>query len=168
MTTHHGYGREMRSRLLAGLVLPIALSFAVAGCGAESSTTGADGPTRTAGTTGTTVEIVRTGGIAGVRDIVKIAPDGNARVTTRDGRGRVCHPAAKALSRLRALDLAAAAAEPSTAGQMADGFNYSVRIGHQRASASEGDKGGRRVDIVNAAAAVLTSCLAGSSVPRSY
>jgi hypothetical protein len=147
--------------------MPVALTFVLAGCGAGSSATGggAEGPSSA---TGATVVIVRTGGIAGVRDTVKITADGSASVTTKNGRGRPCEPSEQALTRLRATDLAAVAAAPRTVPPIADGFSYAVRVGDQRASASEGDKDSRRADVVKAAAALLTSCLAGQPAPAGY
>jgi hypothetical protein len=46
--------------------------------------------------------------------------------------------------------------------QLADGFNYAVRTGDGSAAASQGDDG-RRAELVDAAAAVIASCLATQS-----
>lgn len=113
------------------------------------------------------VEVVRSGGIAGVRDTLRIAPDGTARLTTRDGSTSRCRPGGEALGRLRGIDLATVAPEPSPGTVVADGFSYAVRVGDARASASDGDEG-RRADLVDAAAAVLTSCLTRQSGSAGY
>jgi hypothetical protein len=170
MDARSGYCRRMRSRLPLVLVLPLALTFAIAGCGSSSSTTAGAAPSTTpaSGAAGAAVEIVRTGGVAGVRDTVTVDADGSARVTTKEGRSRGCQPPRKALDRLNAIDLAAVAAAPTAAPQVADGFNYAVQVGGERASAGEGDKDSRRADLVDAAAAVLTSCLEGQSGPAGY
>jgi hypothetical protein len=105
--------------------------------------------------------VVRTGGIAGVVDMVRIAADGSARITSKTGRNRSCQPPAESLDRLRAIDLAGVRAIASTPPQMADGFTYSVTSGGARATASEGDDSGRRAELVDAAAAVVAACLAG-------
>ncbi|MDQ1621254.1 MAG: hypothetical protein QOE19_3823 [Actinomycetota bacterium] len=172
MDARSGYCRRMRSRLPVVLVLPLALTFAIAGCGSSSSTTAGAAPSTTpapaSGATGAAVEIVRTGGVAGVRDTVTVDADGSARVTTKEGRSRGCQPPRKALDRLNAIDLAAVAAAPTAAPQLADGFNYAVQVGGERASAGEGDKDSRRADLVDAAAAVLTSCLEGQSGSAGY
>jgi hypothetical protein len=160
----------MRSRLALCLGV-LAMSLGLTACGSSASSTGGDPESSPGGqqaSSGPVVEIVRTGGIGGVRDTVKITSDGGARVTTKDGRSRGCEPPAKALARLRGIDLAAVAAAPTAAPRLADGFNYAVRIGDERAAAGEGDEDGRRADQVDAAAAVLTSCLQAQSGPMGY
>jgi hypothetical protein len=107
--------------------------------------------------------VVRSGGIAGVRDMVRIAADGTARLTTKTGTTRACSPSAASLDRLAAIDLAALKTIPSKPSQMADGFNYSVNAEGGSASASEGDDDSRRAEFVDAAAAVVGSCLATQS-----
>ena len=166
-----GYCRRMSSRrsTAVGLAAAVAALVVLTACGAQSSsTTTSTGQSRQTAPGSTSspgdaaLEIVRTGGFAGVRDTLQVDARGRARVTTRDGRRRDCQPPGAALARLRALDLTAVAAAPNAATQVADGFTYTVRIGGQRASAGEGDKDGRRAALVAAAAAVLTSCLGGS------
>jgi hypothetical protein len=156
---------------MAGFILVGAL--ALAGCGGSTATETSGGSSTTPSPTSTVTPdedaptsatvVVRTGGIAGVRDIVRIAADGTARLTTKTGTTRACSPSAASLHRLAAIDLAALQAIPSKPSQMADGFNYSVNAGDARASASEGDDNGRRAEFVDAAAAVIASCLATQS-----
>ena len=108
--------------------------------------------------------VVRTGGIAGVRDIVRIAADGTARLTTKTAYDARLRSRLRHLSTgWRAIDLAALKAIPSTSSQMADGFVYSVNADGASASASEGDDDSRRAELVDAAAAVIGSCLATQS-----
>jgi hypothetical protein len=110
--------------------------------------------------------VTRSGGIAGFHDVVEIAADGTAQVTTRNGEMRVCAPSAAALDQLRAIDLAAVGTGPS---KIADGFTYEVRAAGVVASAGDGDNAGIRAAFVRAAAAVVSSCLenaSGSSYPE--
>jgi len=104
--------------------------------------------------------VVRTGGIAGVLDMVRIEADRSAELTSKTGKSRTCTPSAASLDRLRGIDLSAVGATPSKPPQMADGFNYSVKSGDASATASEGDDDSRRAELVNAAAAVIATCLA--------
>ena len=106
--------------------------------------------------------VVRTGGFAGVRDLMRVAKDGTARITVKTGDTRACTPSTASLERLRAIDLTALNASPTKQSQMADGFNYSVKTGDGSAAASEGDDG-RRAEFVDAAAAAIASCLATQS-----
>jgi hypothetical protein len=144
-------------------------ALSLAGCGGSSTTTStstsAPSGTGTPGghaKTGALV-VVRTGGIAGVVDMVSIAADGTASVTDKTRKTRACTPSAPALDRLRAIDLSAVGATPSKAPQMADGFNYSVTSGKASATASEGDHDSRRAELVDAAAGVVATCLAKRS-----
>jgi hypothetical protein len=156
---------------LAALVVVAAISLS--GCGGS---TVVDGPATSSTTPSPTSSatpdkhppasatvVIRSGGIAGVRDMVRIAADGTAHVTTRKGTTRACTPSAASLDRLAAIDLAALKAIPSKPSQMADGFIYSVQTDDTSASASEGDDNSRRADLVDAAAAVIGSCLATQS-----
>jgi hypothetical protein len=167
------YGRGMsstRHRALAGVIIAAVLT--IAGCG--GSTAGADpaGSSTTPSPTGShssddpagtqAMVVVRTGGFAGVRDLMRVAADGTARITVRTGDTRDCTPSPASLDRLRAIDLVALNAAPTKLSRMADGFSYSVQTGDGRAAASEGDDG-RRADFVGAAAAVIASCLATRS-----
>lgn len=107
--------------------------------------------------------VVRTGGIAGVSDMVRIAGDGSASITTKARKTRGCTPSATALDRLRAVDLKAVAATTAKPSHLADGFNYSVKSGSASAVVSEGDDDSRRAELVDAAAAVVATCLASQS-----
>jgi hypothetical protein len=171
---HDRYRPGMHTfRQCAVAALVMVAAMALAGCGgstvvagpAKSSTT--PSPTSSAtpdedAPTSATV-VVRSGGIAGVRDIVRIAADGTAHLTTKTGTTRACTPSAASLDRLAAIDLGALKAIPSKPSQMADGFIYSVQAGDASASAGEGDDNGRRAEFVDAAAAVIGSCLATQS-----
>jgi hypothetical protein len=160
-----------RRRAWAGFVL--VATMALAGCGGstvgESPETSSTTPTSSESATpddhepASATVVVRTGGIAGVRDIVRIAADGTARLTTRARTTRACAPSQASLDRLAAIDLVALKAIPSTSSQMADGFVYSVSADGASASASEGDADSHRAELVDAAAAVIGSCLATQS-----
>ena len=65
--------------------------------------------------------VVRTGGFAGVRDLMRVAADGTARITVRTGDTRDCTPSPASLDRLRAIDLVALNATPTKLSRMADG-----------------------------------------------
>ncbi len=110
--------------------------------------------------------VTRTGGIAGVNDVLEIAADGSAQMTSKTGETRDCVPSPTALQQLRGIDLAAVGSAPSKP-QIADGFTYEVRTAGGSASAGDGDEG-LRAELVAAAAAVFASCLAdaaGSQLP---
>jgi hypothetical protein len=151
----------------AGLVAVAALG--VAGCGDGSSVTGGGAASASSAATAApssnapsgAIVVTRTGGIAGVVDLVRIAADGTASITSRTGGAHACQPAAQAIDRLRAIDLAALQATPTRSSRLADGFNYSVKAASGSASATEGDDNSRRAELVDAAAAVVASCLAG-------
>jgi hypothetical protein len=162
--------RTSRPRLLAGLLVVAALT--IAGCGGSSvsvstgdsptsPSSGSDSPTDTPATSA--LVVLRTGGIAGVLDMVRIAADGSASITSKTGKSGACTPSGKAVDRLRAIDLAAVQASPTKPTGMADGFNYSVKSGSGSAAVSEGDDDGRRAELVDAAAAVVAACLATRS-----
>lgn len=101
--------------------------------------------------------VERSGGFAGFHDVVEIAADGSAQVTSRDAPTRPCTPDPAGVAALRAMDLAAVVAAPA-GPPVADGFGYAVRIGGASASAGEGSTG-VRARFVAAAAAVIASCL---------
>ncbi len=156
---------------MAGCLLVATMSLA--GCGgstvvegpAKSSTTPSASESATPDDHGpaSAIVVARTGGIAGVRDVVRIAADGTARLTTKTRTTRACTPSQASLDRLAAIDLMALKAIPSRSSQMADGFVYSVNADGASASASEGDDNSRRAELVDAAAAVIGSCLATQS-----
>ena len=167
------YGRGMvstRHCTVAGVI--IAAVLMLAGCGGSTAGAGSAGSSTKPSPTGShssddpagtqAMVVVRTGGFAGVRDLMRIAADGTARITVRTGDTRDCTPSTASLDRLRAIDLAAINAIPTKLSQMADGFNYSVKTGDASAAASQGDDG-RRAEFVDAAAAVIASCLATKS-----
>jgi hypothetical protein len=168
--SHSRYRRGMptaRSGTLAGLLLVAAVT--IAGCGGSTVAVGSGGHSSTATPTAsgtssdnaptTAMVVVRTGGIAGVLDMVRIAADGTASITSKTAKSRACTPSGKDLDRLRAIDLSGLATTSPPPG-MADGFNYSVKSGSTSATASEGDDDSRRAELVDAAAAVVASCLA--------
>jgi hypothetical protein len=108
--------------------------------------------------------VTRTGGFAGVNDVVEIAGDGTAQITSRTGVTLTCRPDPAALERLRAIDLASVG--PATSKwKVADGFVYSVRSAGGSATAGDGDNQGVRADFVRAAAAVVTSCIESQTPP---
>lgn len=168
------YGRDMattRQCAVAGCIVVLILTLA--GCGGSTVTDGSAGSSTTPAPAGSDTSddnaptpamvVLRTGGIAGVHDQVRIAADGTARSTRKTGKTRDCTPSTTSLERLRAIDLAALNAIPTTMSQLADGFNYSVKTGDASASASEGDDDSRRAEFVDAAAGVIASCLATQS-----
>jgi hypothetical protein len=172
-SARYGPGMRRAPITMAGLVVVAAVSLAgcdgstgsattegPAGSSTSASPEGSDSP---ADAPASAMVVVRTGGIAGFRDLVQVAADGTARVTTKTGTTRDCTPSASVLDRLRAIDLAAVAATKSTPPPMADGFNYSVRSAGGSAAAGEGDDDSRRAEFVDAAAAVVASCLANQS-----
>ena len=100
--------------------------------------------------------VTRSGGFAGVHDVVEIAADGTAQVTSKTGETRRSTPSPAAVSRLRAIDLAAVGSTPPKS-PIAHGFVYAVTAGADAATAGEGDNTGLRAEFVLAAAAVVTS-----------
>ena len=105
------------------------------------------------------ITITRSGGIAGVHDVVEIAPDGSAAVTRKTGQGAAtCTPTPEAIDRLREFDLATLGSPPSKV-PIADGFNYEVVTGAGRASVGDGDEGVHG-ELLRVANEVVSSCLA--------
>jgi len=172
----------MTRRRLAVAAVPLAVGLVLGGCSGDSttstSTAGSDtasssapqpsatggppSPPSSGGASGSAfVEIVRTGGIAGVRDVVRVAADGTAKLLTRDGRTRSCRPSADAVAKLRAMDLQTVAAQASASTTVNDGFTFTVRTPQGSASAGDGNADGRRAELLSAAAAVVSACLAG-------
>ena len=148
---------------VTGFILVATMSFA--SCGGSGVTGSPTPPSTTASEAGALV-ITRTGGIAGVNDVVQVNADGTAQLTTRTGGTSSCTPSPTALEALRAIDLAAVGSGPSKPG-MPDGFAYEVRSASGSATASDGDVG-IRAELAAAAAAVVSSCLgdaAGSLLP---
>ena len=154
-----------RARL--GLIVVAAL--AVVGCAGGATMTDAPSPsTAVPGTGGpaSAMTITRTGGIAGVNDVLEVAADGTAQLTRKTGQSSACMPSPTALDALRAIDLTVVGSTPPKA-PIADGFNYTVVSAAGTASAGDGEEGVRGA-FVAAAAAVLASCeamLVGSDAP---
>jgi hypothetical protein len=147
--------------------LLIVTAMALAACGGAYATGSAGLPSPSGGAPGSAMVVTRSGGIAGVHDVIEIDADGTARVTSGNGVARACEPDPSALAELRALDLAAVGSGSST---ITDGFNYEVRTEGGVAAAGDGDNKGIRPAFVRAAAAVVNSCLgsaSGSDAPSS-
>lgn len=160
------------SRTAISTSVLLVLAAALAGCGGSTLTEGSALPSGAASPAATTARsdapedgalvVTRTGGLAGVHDEVRIASDGTAEVTSRTGVTSTCTPEPAAVDRLRGIDLAAvgsAASKPP----IADGFSYTVTSAGVTASAGDGDDEGIRAELVAAAGAVVTSCLATQS-----
>jgi hypothetical protein len=167
------YGPGMAITLRCALTgVTIAVVLMLAGCGGSTAGAGSAESSTTPSPTGShpsedpagtqAMVVVRTGGFAGVRDLMRVAADGTARITVKTGNTHACTPSAASLERLRAIDLAGLKGTPTKVSKMVDGFNYSVKTVDGSAAASEGDDG-RRAEFVDAAAAVITSCLATQS-----
>ena len=111
----------------------------------DSSPTTTDAPA-------SAITITRSGGIAGVNDVVEIAADGSTQVTRKTGIVSACTPTAEAIARLRAIDIAAiGTAMPKN--PIVDGFTYEIVTA--AGSASVGDDGGPRGELLSAAAEVV-------------
>lgn len=148
---------------VTGFIVVAIISFA--SCGG-SNVTDSPAPTSTTASQGGALVVTRTGGIAGVNDVVQVAADGTAQVTSKTGETSSCTPSPTALEQLRAIDFAAVGTAPSKP-QIPDGFTYEVRSASSSASGGDGDEG-IRAELVAAAAAVIASCLddaAGSQLP---
>jgi hypothetical protein len=128
--------------------------IALAGCGGSAVTDSPQPPS----TTTAAMVVTRTGGFAGVNDVVEIAADGTAQVTSKSGVTGSCTPDSAAVERLRAIDLSSVGSATSKP-PIADGFIYSARSASGEAMAGEGENEGPRADFVLAAAAVVSSCL---------
>lgn len=163
---------EIRRGTLVALVAVGAVAvIAVAACGGAAVSEGPTSPNSTEfpGDTGNltpapdaAMTITRTGGIAGVNDVVEIAADGTARVTRRDGTSGTCTPDAAALARLRAIDISAIGSPPPKV-PIADGFNYEIESAAGTISVSDGDEG-ERAELLAAASLVVATCLTSISV----
>jgi hypothetical protein len=146
-------------RARIGLVLVTAIALASCGGSTMPNTPSPGTPSAVPGpsnATATAITITRTGGIAGVNDVLEIAADGTGRMTRGGGQVISCSPMPAVLARLRAIDLGAVGTGmPKT--PIADGFNYTVTSPLGTASAGDGDDG-IRAELVSAAASVLASC----------
>jgi hypothetical protein len=138
-------------------------TISVAACAGFA--TGSDAPSDAAASDAappSSMVVTRTGGFAGVNDVVEIAADGTATVASKTGVTSSCTPSPAAVERLRAIDLAAVGTGlPKT--PIADGFVYSVTSAGEAATAADGDNSGPRAAFVLAAAEVVTSCLENQS-----
>jgi hypothetical protein len=144
--------------MLAGIAFVTAISLA--GCGGATMSEGPLLPTPSGVAQASAIVVTRSGGIAGFHDVVEVAADGTARVTTKNGETHACTPSAAALGELRAIDIATVGTGQS---KIADGFTYEVRTSGVVATAGDGDNVGIRAAFVRAAAAVVSSCLASGS-----
>ena len=133
-------------------------AISLAAC--SGSSTGSDAPSDAAQPSA--MVVTRTGGFAGVNDVVEIASDGTAMVASKAGETRSCTPSPAAVERLRAIDLASVGSATSKS-PIADGFVYSVTSARGAATAGEGDNTGIRAEFVLTAAEVVTSCLENQS-----
>jgi hypothetical protein len=124
--------------------------------GASTASDGSDSSTAPAA-----IVITRTGGIAGVRDVVEISADGSAQVTQKNGVTVPCTPNAGAIDRVRAIDLPPIGTAPPKA-PIADGFTYEMVTPAGSASVSDGAEGPHR-ELLQAAAEVVSSCIATAS-----
>ncbi len=109
------------------------------------------------------ITITRSGGIAGVHDVVEIAADGTAQVTQKTGVTGACTPTPEAVDRLRAIDFASIGTAPPKT-PIADGFGYEIVAGSATASVGDGDTGAHG-ELLAAAAEVVSSCLRTVSAP---
>lgn len=139
--------------------MAVAALLTTTACGASGGVTRADSTAGSATTprAASAIVVVRTGGIAGVHDTVRIGADGSAAITRRASSSRACRPAPAAVRRLRSLDLHGLGAR-TTAAPVADGFSWSVTAGGRTARATQADDDSRRTELIGAAAAVLASC----------
>ncbi len=111
------------------------------------------------------MRLTRTGGIAGVNDVLEIDDDGSARLTRSTGQVITCSPMPETVARLRATDLKAVGTARSKA-PMADGFSYTLVTALGTATAGDGEQG-IRAEFVSTAAEVMASCQATATGGRS-
>ncbi len=104
------------------------------------------------------MRLTRSGGIAGVNDVLEIAADGSATLTRSTGETITCSPMPETVARLRATDVKAVGSAPSKA-PIADGFSYTLVTERGTATAGDGEQG-IRAEFVSTAAEVLASCQA--------
>jgi hypothetical protein len=149
--------------------LAVVAGLALAGCGGAAVTESPSTPSNAPGSPGSSdvpaesITITRTGGIAGMHDVVVIAPDNSPQLTQRDGVVRTCTPSQAAIDQIRATNLAALGPPPSKIPIM-DGFGYEVVTSSGRASVGDGDSGAHG-ELLSAASEVVSSCLANVSPP---
>jgi hypothetical protein len=160
-----GYDRAIMRGRARALVLLAAL--VLAGCGGAAVTQDPSSPTASSpvatgvpggsGAPVSAITITRSGGIAGMHDVVVVAPDNSAHVTQKNGVMSACTPSVAAIERVRSTDLAALGPAPSKIPIM-DGFGYDVVTDSGRASVGDGDSGAHG-ELLAAAAEVVSSCL---------
>lgn len=136
------------------LVLVAAVALASCGGGAVNESLVPDSSDAAA----SELTITRSGGIAGVHDVVQIEPDGSASVSQKTGEISACTPSAPAVDRVRAVDLSSLGPAPSKTPIM-DGFGYEIIGASGIASVGDGDTGPHG-ELLAAAAEVVSSCLA--------
>ena len=152
-------GRSRALALVATILLASSGGPAVTGSPTPpSGTTAPDGSVMPSGGPATRITITRSGGIAGVHDVVEIAPDRSVTVTRKAGQPATCTPTPEAIDRLFSFDLATLGAPPSKV-PIADGFNYEVVTGAGSASVGDGDEGVHG-ELLRVANEIVTSCLA--------
>lgn len=122
-----------------------------------AGTTTPSGSSMPTGEPASIITIIRTGGFAGVHDVVELAADGSVHVSQRTGVAGTCTPTQEAIDRLRAIDLGALGPAPSK-HPIADGFTYQVVTATASASVGDGDAGPHG-ELLRAVAEVVTSCL---------
>lgn len=135
------------------LVLVAALSLASCGGGAPDESEQPDSTDAAV----SELTITRTGGIAGVHDVVQVEADGSASVSEKSGEISACTPAPEAVGRVRAVDLSTLGPAPSKTPIM-DGFGYEIAGETGIASVGDGDTGAHG-ELLAAAAEVVSSCL---------
>lgn len=123
---------RQRSALLTGMVTAVLL----AGCATQSTPAGGGGPPGTDRPAFAAFTITKTGGFAGVRQRIDVAPDG----TVRDESGKVLgHIESTDLDELRTLltgqEIRAEAGRGQPSGsKCADGFTFTLVMGDLRVS----------------------------------
>ena len=148
--THDRYGRAMptnRRRAMAGFLLFATVSLA--GCGGSTVVESCQVVDDAIGLGESTPDhepasatvVVRTGGIAGVRDMVRIAADGTARLTSKTGTTRACTPSQASLDRLRGDRPGGGEGDPVEV--VADGRRVHL-LGERRRHQRHGKRRGRR------------------------
>jgi hypothetical protein len=143
---------------------------ALAGCGGAlgtprpdgSAASSPDGPPGGSAAPESTITVTRSGGIAGLNDVVEIAADGSAQLTRRDGAVAACTPSPEAIARLRAIDLGAMGSLPPKR-PIPDAFSYTVAAAGGAVSVQEGDVGAGRAELLAAASEIVSSCLASTA-----
>lgn len=111
-----------------------------------------------------TLEIRRTGGIAGFDDRLVIAADGTAQLSTKDGRRTRCRLGSDLQARVDGVDWAALRSAPPPRGR-SDVMTYVVRTARHRAVLDADLPGPAQHDAVDIAAALFAAVLAAQGGP---